>query len=144
MELDKFWKAFLMICAFTFGWFLCNIEKETNINVLHHGQTILNAGIRILKGGTSEETKQNLNTSISKLRLSTSVPNTEKGVGTSFKGNRNGSFSTEKPVAQKIKAAIRNSTPKLSNNKGYHNTSSTNTSIVRKERSAMDQGRSHL
>lgn len=110
MELDKFWKAFLMICAFTFGWFLCNIEKETNINVLHHGQTILNAGIRIFKGGTSEETKQNLNTSISKLRLSTSVPNTEKGVGTSFKGNRNGSFSTEKPVAQKIKAAIRNST----------------------------------
>lgn len=110
MELDKFWKAFLMICAFTFGWILCSIEKETNINVLHHGQTILNAGIRIFKGGTSEETEKNLNTSISKLRFSTSVPITGKGVGTSFKGNRNGSFSTEKPVTQNTKAAIRNST----------------------------------
>ena len=103
MELNTFWKAFLMICAFTFGWFLCSIEKETNINVLHHGKTILNAGIRIFKEGTYEDNKRTTNRS----DPITSKPSLNAQIA--IQGNRipspaNQTISTVKPVSLTIGA----------------------------------------
>ncbi|XP_061197141.1 uncharacterized protein LOC133205359 [Saccostrea echinata] len=73
MELNKIWTVFLMMGAFTLGWFLYGIGRETNINISHHGQTILNAGIRIFKGNT--------NTVSVKLNGSTSVPDKKLKLG---------------------------------------------------------------
>ncbi|XP_048771299.2 uncharacterized protein LOC125677330 [Ostrea edulis] len=102
MEQNRFWIGFLMICAFTFGWFLCSIERETSVNVLHQGQTILNAGIRIFKGTGNAESPTLHSSSVT-----TSRPGGLNNGRTSQKDNHRKTTTTHKPVIKKVVSTAR-------------------------------------
>ncbi|XP_062574259.1 uncharacterized protein LOC134236093 [Saccostrea cucullata] len=102
MELNKIWTVFLMMGAFTLGWFLYGIGRETNINISHHGQTILNAGIRIFKGNSNTESmKLNGNSSIPDKNLKLGILNVHKNRNLLKERRNTTGITSEKQVTRK-------------------------------------------